>query len=539
MDKLLLPDALRDDGNLGESWERFKREFNQFIVATEREKVDKKIKTTILLRVIGPRGNDIYENFVFDAAADKQDYEKKPRNEKFISRHRLLNMRQEGLTTEQYETKLRSQARLCEFGELTEDLTCHALVEGLDDRGLKDKLLTKAGEGKLDLTIAIKMAREYESAKAHMKEIARDQEEPVNKVGAYNNKKAESGSNSGNGRYVSKGNDAQKSRGTCGFCGREHIFGANNCPAFGKICNSCHRKNHFATVCKAVIPKKENDCKVMINREEYSDELLLMSGPIRVNRVGKSLLVELVFQRKMITCQLDTAAARNIVGYKDYVRWGKPKMVPSGVTLVTYDGTEMRSKGKVSVCFEGLKDPIVFEVIDTKVEQRPLIGVDTCLNLGLVRISESVNAVDNLRITKETLERDFGEVFKGLGEMPGVYEIQMDPDVMPVQHRPRKVPVALKEDVIAKLKQLEEHGVISRVEEPTPWISSLVALRKPNGSIRPCLDPKDLNKAIIRNHYQIPTIEDVLPKLTKAKCFSLLDAKDGFLQVKCRRTQRS
>ena len=65
MDKLLLPDALRDDGNLGESWERFKREFNQFIVATEREKVDKKIKTAILLRVIGPRGNDIYENFIF------------------------------------------------------------------------------------------------------------------------------------------------------------------------------------------------------------------------------------------------------------------------------------------------------------------------------------------------------------------------------------------------------------------------------------------------------------------------------------------
>ena len=79
---------------------------------------------------------------------------------------------------------------------------------------------------------------------------------------------------------------------------------------------------------------------------------------------------------------------------------------------------------------------------------------------------------------------------------------------------------------------METAGVIARVDKPADWISSLVAFRKPNGSIRPCLDPKDLNRAIIRNHYPIPTLEDVLPKLTKAKCFSLLDAKDGFLQVK-------
>ena len=77
----------------------------------------------------------------------------------------------------------------------------------------------------------------------------------------------------------------------------------------------------------------------------------------------------------------------------------------------------------------------------------------------------------------------------------------------------------LKDDVIVKLMQLEEQGVISRVDKPTPWISSLVSLRKPNGTIPPCLDPKDLNRAIIRNHYQIPTIEDVLPKLNRAKCF--------------------
>ena len=75
MDKLLLPEQLKE-GNLSESWERFKREFNQFLIATERDKADPKIKTTILLRVIGVRGNDIYENFKFQNEKDKEDYEK-------------------------------------------------------------------------------------------------------------------------------------------------------------------------------------------------------------------------------------------------------------------------------------------------------------------------------------------------------------------------------------------------------------------------------------------------------------------------------
>ena len=50
--------------------------------------------------------------------------------------------------------------------------------------------------------------------------------------------------------------------------------------------------------------------------------------------------------------------------------------------------------------------------------------------------------------------------------------------------------------------------------------------------MRICLDPMDLNKAIKRNHFRMPTLDDVLPQLKQAKVFSLLDAKDGFLQVK-------
>ena len=50
--------------------------------------------------------------------------------------------------------------------------------------------------------------------------------------------------------------------------------------------------------------------------------------------------------------------------------------------------------------------------------------------------------------------------------------------------------------------------------------------------VRVCLGPQDLNAAIKRNHFHMPTLDDVLPTLNKAKAFSLLDVKDGFMHIK-------
>lgn len=59
----------------------------------------------------------------------------------------------------------------------------------------------------------------------------------------------------------------------------------------------------------------------------------------------------------------------------------------------------------------------------------------------------------------------------------------------------------------------------------------MVIVKKP-GKLRICLDPKFLNKALKRSHYIMPTIEDVLYKLPKARVFTLADARHAFLQCK-------
>ena len=47
---------------------------------------------------------------------------------------------------------------------------------------------------------------------------------------------------------------------------------------------------------------------------------------------------------------------------------------------------------------------------------------------------------------------------------------------------------------------------------------------KSNGSLRLCLDPKDLNKAIERNQWYSRMSDDILPELAKSKYKTLKDA---------------
>ena len=79
---------------------------------------------------------------------------------------------------------------------------------------------------------------------------------------------------------------------------------------------------------------------------------------------------------------------------------------------------------------------------------------------------------------------------------------------------------------------MTQDQIIAPVESATDWVSNIVVVKKSNKKLRICIDPKDLNKAIRRPHYNMPTIDDMAPDLTKAKVFSVVDAKDGFWQVK-------
>ena len=58
----------------------------------------------------------------------------------------------------------------------------------------------------------------------------------------------------------------------------------------------------------------------------------------------------------------------------------------------------------------------------------------------------------------------------------------------------QEIPVALQDNLTKELNTMERNGFIKRIEEPTDWVNSLVLGERPDGSLRICLHPRDLNK---------------------------------------------
>ena len=78
---------------------------------------------------------------------------------------------------------------------------------------------------------------------------------------------------------------------------------------------------------------------------------------------------------------------------------------------------------------------------------------------------------------------------------------------------------------------MESIGIISKVNEPSVWCAGMVAIPKPNGSVRICVDLRPLNQSVMRETFPLPTVDDVLAQLSGATVFSKLDANSGFWQV--------
>ena len=137
-----------------------------------------------------------------------------------------------------------------------------------------------------------------------------------------------------------------------------------------------------------------------------------------------------------------------------------------------------------------------------------------------------------LPLTKEYVLSGFRDIFEGKGKLPGSkYHIQFKPDAQPAQHPPRAVPEKKKAAYKEELEKLCSSGIIDQVRGHTDWSNSVVPVSMPDGSIRSCLDPKDLNNSTKRNQYYMKTIDKVNAELHGGEYFTLVDAKTGYWMV--------
>ena len=146
--------------------------------------------------------------------------------------------------------------------------------------------------------------------------------------------------------------------------------------------------------------------------------------------------------------------------------------------------------------------------------------------------STSEEVSSHTPLSKDDLLQRYRKAFRAnIGKVEAKYRIRIDIEVDPVQNAPRRVPVVLRDKLKETLDDLQQQDIIAAVTTPTAWISSMVVVPKANGKLRICLDPTDLNRAILREDYPLPTIEDIATHLHGANVFTKLDVRSGFWHI--------
>ena len=93
----------------------------------------------------------------------------------------------------------------------------------------------------------------------------------------------------------------------------------------------------------------------------------------------------------------------------------------------------------------------------------------------------------------------FPELFDGIGTMKDTEVIlDVNPDVEPVVQPPCKIPQAMVKPLKHEIDRMLELGVIHKLDinKASDWVHNLVLVRKPNGKLHVCLDPRMINRAL-------------------------------------------
>ena len=145
--------------------------------------------------------------------------------------------------------------------------------------------------------------------------------------------------------------------------------------------------------------------------------------------------------------------------------------------------------------------------------------------------------VTKMVTSKEQILYEYPDVFEGIVSFPGPpYHIQLDPSVTPKQTPCHPIPVHLKEAFKQEVDNMLQAGELKPVHKATPWINSFVLLeskdRLDNVKLHICLDPTNLNKAIIREPYHFRTPMDIAHLLVGACIMTVCNCKKGYWHQK-------
>ncbi|KAL0539519.1 hypothetical protein IC582_023734 [Cucumis melo] len=141
----------------------------------------------------------------------------------------------------------------------------------------------------------------------------------------------------------------------------------------------------------------------------------------------------------------------------------------------------------------------------------------------------------DVSLSSEPVVRDYPDVFPE--ELPGLpphreveFAIELEPGTVPISRAPyRMAPAELKE-LKVQLQKLLDKGFIR--PSVSPWGAPVLFVKKKDGSMRLCIDYRELNKVTVKNRYPLPRIDDLFDQLQGATVFSKIDLRSGYHQLR-------
>ena len=391
---------------------------------------------------------------------------------------------------EGYIAALRKLTKTRNFDKLEERLIRDQVVvgvreEGLRQKPLEDKQLTQ------DKCMSIGMA--YESSKQQLQSMS--SEGDSSQIQRLFKKKHAS-------NMKSKFSPNQRK---CLRCGKYPSHNRHECPAKEEFCRKCNKKGHYAAMCRTrsdVRYLEDEDGNILGTVTEESAVCGAVDWHSDVQVTTKTHCHSVSFR-------IDTGADVTVVPGR-FFKENSPLIQKTDKKLFGPGQNKINVIGSVHATLAVGKTSSEQELYVVGDLKEPLSGRPATEALKLI---ERVNYVDK----ENKYKQEFPDLFTGLGRMKDVYTIRLQENVQPFAiSTPRRLPLPMKEKVQEELKKLEELDIIRPVETPTDWCAPVVAVPKPNGKVRLCIDFTKLNESVRRENFPLPTTDQLLAQLDGA-----------------------
>lgn len=334
-DYMRLPEPFDVTGNLAENWRSFKRDFDIYTQATELDKKEDAVRKGVFLNLLGKKAVRLYDSLKFqdDANFDAvvkgfNDFCESKKNivyERYMFRQR---MQKEGETFDSFLVDLKELVKNCKFEEMAsieEEMLRDQIVLGISNKQLQRKLLETTD---LSYLVAIDKCRVTEATFERSQSM--NKAALISEVRSNNKNRANTSASHGRGLRVEHSRNAQKNRSKngwrenrqqqtqqrekshandkngktelriCKFCNFKHTFGQANCPAYGKECRTCSKKNHFSSVCKI-----KNVNSINVNDFENNSDFYCNSI-MKINELNFSNAFDVDLITQVVDCNAST-----------------------------------------------------------------------------------------------------------------------------------------------------------------------------------------------------------------------------------------